>query len=635
MAIFELLEDIKLNLLHCVESLSTHTLQKILRHHPPYDITSEEGSTLSFLLNVDYLRNLWSRMMDSEQRVMISFLTHSNNYYLSLSTIHDGAGIPIGEVLVGLTLLRQRGLIYTHRRYFGEAAFFLPTDLREKFLLFFVSQHNEFIQTMDEPRFQPSAFYEDLWKMLQHIQFSPLQLTQKGSIHKRQLIRIESQLKDSTVAMNRLPIQFEGSSQYSKRLALYLDFAIYYDLIAECEDQLIISEDAVKSWLGHSEEERIHDLWHYFRNRLSPFYPVEQQLLMDWLYLQPLGMWMKWQGYLEFLQQLSYDPSPYQHVISIDIIHTLQSLGLICLTEAEGIWWIGRPFAIEESVTQAYIQSNLQILLPVMMPALIRWQIGEFADLIQRDQMVTYEINKSSIERALEIGWNEERILSILASITATVPDNVHMMVHNWTMQYSKLQFLDVTVLECHDESLLMELLNQPLFAPFIVQPLSSRHLIVKRGRITEFREALEQAGYTAMKRIVTFAEEESKKIHAASPILKTTMHTAPKVENVYPDWEETFPGIRSIPKSWVNTFRSYHPSSMIDLLKRAQQNHLQLSLRLTDETEVVRISPIEINHIGGDTMLRFVRPRGEPDPRDEWVALKEIKEMAVHLPYS
>ncbi len=625
----------RLNLLDCVESLSTHTLQKILEHHPLYSITSEEGSTLSFLLDIVYLNELWGKMGNSEQRVMIAFLIHSSNSHLSFSSIHEVARLSVGEALVGLTLLRQKGLIYTHRRYFGEVAYFIPSDLRGQFLQLFLLQQNHFEQSIGGADYQQVIFYEDLWKLLQYIRFNPLQLTQKGSVHKRQLMHLETLIPDTIAATDKLPLRFDGSNLYSKGLALYLDFAIYFDLIGECEDQLVIRDEQVTDWLLYTEVERIDYLWNYFRKRLSTFYSIEMQLLLDWLYLQPFGKWARWQSYLDFLQQLRRDSSQYHHITSLDLIHMLQSFGLITLTEVEGMWWIVRPTPLVEGETRGYIQSNLQILLPMTMPISILWKIGEFADLIQRDQMATYEISKSSIERAVEVGWNEERIFSFLTSITSNIPENVQIMIRNWIHQYTKLQFLDLTVLECQDESLLSELINQPIFVPFIVQPLSSKHLIVRREKLMEFREVLEQAGYTPMKRLITFGEDEKKIVYAASPILKTMIQTATKVENVYPEWEETFPGIRSIPKTWVNTFRSYHPSSMIDLLKRAQQNHLQLSLRLTDDTEVQRVSPVELNHIGGDMMLRFVRPSIEPISNDEWVSLKEIKEMAVHLPYS
>lgn len=621
-----------MKLLDCVESLSTNTLRKILQNHPPHTIRTEEGGTLSFLLDTNYLQSQFEKMNPNERRVLTAFLTRMEEVFYSSIQIAEMTKLPMDEVLVGLTLLRQKGIVFTHRRYFGEIFFFIPEDVKEQLFRLFVFSTNSVLRTY-ERFYQSNVFFEQLLGVLQYIRLNPLQLTQKGMIHKRQLMRLEAQLDKLQSIVTTLPIKTDDNLQYSNALALCLDFAVYYDLVGEYKEQLLIRAEGLAQWLEYTEGDRLELLWQYLCKRIAPFLSLEMTLLLNWITYIPMEHLVPWNSFLAFLERFHLDAKPYMNVLTIQLIQMLLSLGLISIVEEDGVWWIGKDTHIEgDSII--YLQANFQLLVPNATPVQKRWKIGEFADLLQNDQILIYEITQSSIERAIELGWDAIIILAFLETNTTGAPDNVRQMITSWASQYGKLRFLDVLVLECNDAETLTEIAQQERFRAYIVGQLSAKHLLIQRQSVQEFREVLTRAGFSPIKHIISFDEEDEQRIRSASPIIKGTIRAATKVENVYPEWEDTFPGIRTIPKTWINTYRSYHPTSLVDLLQRAKQHHLKLSVRLTNKSELQKIRPIELGRIGGDVILKFMQTQAEASTSDEWIAIKDIKEVAVHLPY-
>lgn len=622
-------------LIDCVESLSTQTLIKILGHHPSYTLEMESGRELSFLLKEEYLLSLWEKMNESEKRVLVVFLTEVRNGFLPYSKISTMFNLPYDESIVGLTLLRQKGIIFTHRRYLGEVSFFIPNDLREALLRMLWQTRRAEMLVMEESELIFSPFYEDLWNLLQYISANPLQLTQKGLVHRRHISRLQSQILLCDQLFDFLPIIYEGSESYSKALAIFLDFALFYDLLGENGGHLRLREEEVEKWLSETEDWRMEQLLKYIKSRLVPFFRKEAILLFDLLELICKKQWLQETDLLSFLQFLHGDRHSAVRLEEISEMGLLQALNVIKTVKVNGENWLGRPRVIESNHTYAYLQSNLQLFVPISMPVKNRWQIAKMADLVKRDQMLIFEINKKSIRRAIEQDWNEERIFSFLSSICIDIPENVRTVMQSWIAECNKVKFVDVILLECKDERLAQEILDQPLFAPYLAGMLSGRHLVVQRNKVEEFRQKLEQAGYFPRKEMVKLGVNEDHSMITSLPILNLPIHIEPRVENIYPDWEDAFPGIRSIPKSWFGQLRPYHLSSLLDLIRKAIQFHLRLSFHLSNGEEAEYAIPVALDSIGGNPMLKVIRADGNREGREEWIDMKAIKEICVHLPYT
>lgn len=620
-------------LIDCVESLSTHTLQKVLRHHPAFTIQSGEGSTLSFLLDPLYLHELWLKMTASERTVLGLFLTAARPRLLTLQRIEERSRLPKAEWLKALTSLRQKGIVFTHRRYYGEVAYFVPHDSKRAWMVHFVQLDSVTQIDMEMQQRSPSPFYEDLWSVLLHIRFSPPPLTQNGVIHKRYIPHLQAcvmHVRD----LDGLQFTTDVYSHYPKGLVLLLDFAIEHHLIGELENRLVVHMTQIKRWLSFTEVEREKALWEYVMDKLPAYDRSEDHLILEWVYALEMGKWVSWEVGSHFLRRLEVENEGHKSIDEVSIVPALQRLGLINQKCINGQQYIGRAFVTEHAPTQAYVQSNMQIMLPLISPPSVRWKVGEIAELTTYDQMLTYELTKASIERAVEIGWDSAKVNDFLLSIAVHIPGSVITTVQNWIKNCSKLRFLDVVLLEVSDEQLLHTIQSQPIFAPYLAGSLTSHHLLVYRDHVEQLRLLLEEAGYAPLKTITTYVKQGGASIPMGVPIVKGDVPIIPRVENIYPEWEDIFPEVRTIPKSWLGEPRTYHPSSLLDLLHRAIQLHLGLSLYLTDQTALERVHPLAVTTVGGENVLYYYKEVAEFDSHDLWIAIKQIEKVVVHLPY-
>jgi 3-keto-L-gulonate-6-phosphate decarboxylase len=57
-------------------------------------------------------------------------------------------------------------------------------------------------------------------------------------------------------------------------------------------------------------------------------------------------------------------------------------------------------------------------------------------------------------------------------------------------------------------------------------------------------------------------------------------------VENVFPDPSDGVPQLSRLPRIWTQHYQSYHPQTLRDLLKRAEELQLTVRVQLAEGTE-------------------------------------------------
>jgi hypothetical protein len=619
-----------MNLIDCVESLSVKTLLKILQHHPGYSVQEEDGSQLSFLLEPGYLQGLWQQMSRAERHVLRYFLAHVRTGMLNYGQLKGIDGLTFGEAVYGLTSLRQKGIIYTHRRMYGEAAYFLPQDLRKAWLTALLPNIEDIDETtpfLHRGYNTKHHFFDQLLHLMHFIWRQPLPITQKGMIHRRSLNRLLEKVKIHWPEAEKWAIRYDGEDSFGKGFALLLDFANEQGFIREESESIRLNRKSFEKWLEKPIEIRENDLWSFLVDRVAPFFERELSLLIDWLTLIPEEKWVSLSHYANWVQRVTESELNLEEVQGF--ILSLEEMALLHVHTREGEWQIMRAALKEQVKLRTYLQPNLQILVPKGVSAIDRWKFLQIAELIQMDHMSIYEISRESIRWALEQGWNEEDIIHFLNESCGEIPENVYITIQSWMRMAGQIKILDVKLLEFNDGNLAEEIAGQPAFQPFILGRIGDRHLMVQRD--VDLRSLLAKEGYAVIEDSSPSEQEDSTQ--SLSPILNAPLMVSPKVENVYPEWDDAFPGIHSIPKSWLREQRSYHLSSLIDMLSKAIQYHMKISFTLHSGQAFHSVSPIGLEQLGGSYSL-CIRNDHEANAEKVWISLQEIERIQAHLPF-
>ena len=104
--------------------------------------------------------------------------------------------------------------------------------------------------------------------------------------------------------------------------------------------------------------------------------------------------------------------------------------------------------AVHPYSEEAIIQPTMEILVPGDFDTVDLLNIGEVADLMQADVVSIYRISRESVFRALQEGWNIEKILNFLDRISRhALPENVRMNIIGWAKAHAEAHIIKGTFL--------------------------------------------------------------------------------------------------------------------------------------------------------------------------------------------
>ncbi|CCQ92386.1 hypothetical protein CULT_10171 [[Clostridium] ultunense Esp] len=620
-----------MKLIECVEMLSTKTLKKILTtHYADRDFSKEEDRTLSFLLNREVLKKIWEDMSKDEQQVLFYFLLLPPSTAVFPKVMMETISIPYPFLLIALTLLRQKGFLYTHRAYVGDPKFFLPDDLRRALLEVLAQPSAEKLQPV-EGRAPLPLLLRKMYALTEYVWKNPLSLTQKGLIHKRQVQQIEDEL-DLKHPSFPCDFAYEGEELYSPLLASILDFAAYRELLIQKGDRIVINMEKYRLFLEEKVEESVERFLTYLEERVYPLFPHLHRNVFDWLLLFPKGVWIPISFFFRFLNQNGYELKGLnEKEFEEEVLFPLQEwMGLLIRKRGEELEVaLPRFESVEEE--RFYLQPNFQYMVSLEAPFHLRHRLARLAKMKTEDQMILYELTKDSIAFAVEQGLSVKEILEELHNLSYSVPENVRRTVEQWADLHGKLRFYDVLILVCESESLAEEIGKNPAFQPYLAGQLAPTVFAVRRKEMKVFRRKLSQAGYSPLEEVLKPGEAEEEMGYPLPLLFQVHHDWELRVENIFPEWNESLPFLSHFPRSWFTQYRSYHLTTLTDLLSKSIQYEIPVGFRVKGGEEFPFFIPLKMEK--RENRLLIVGFVLDPQEEEKSVALEEIGEIQGLFP--
>lgn len=113
--------------------------------------------------------------------------------------------------------------------------------------------------------------------------------------------------------------------------------------------------------------------------------------------------------------------------------------------------------AVHTFTEEVIIQPTMEILVPFDFDSVDLLNVGEVADLVQADMVSIYLITRESVFRALQEGWDADKILHFLDRISRhSLPHNVRMNIIGWARSHPEAHIIKGTFLVLSGEKSLL-----------------------------------------------------------------------------------------------------------------------------------------------------------------------------------
>lgn len=557
----------------------------------------EQGKLYHELLSSsETMLQLKNRMTEAERRTLGLIVTEIGCNSFHIQELEKAASNRMtgAEVKVALAGLRGYGVVTVFRKSWGEQFYVLPEDgfeIWQKLLLqpFPADQRlrGDEWETVGSAMTASRGLAQDLFHMLVIAASGEITLTQKGTLHKKTILKLTDQLQLANFGDCKLPFTYACTEVYEPGLAILLDAAVRLGLLQREESSIKLHKDTLAEWLSLTfgqQQSRLYQLW---KQNAFPAAPWLQHAIsimqtipdFQWCSINEIAVWLgqnqvqmggltegrligellqQWVLLLEkfrWIELVKDDQYWFRWLISVDVS---EMSGQATRTEEKGC---------------LYIQPDFEILLPPTAPFLVEWEIAAFSQLTRSDQVRTYLITKQSFHRACDAGADWREWIDSLKKWSAyAVPDNVLHMLEQWGSQYGNVYFTEVALLRCLNKEMADLIVNNDKCKPFIQEKIGESSFIVSGDQIAEFRKLLEQMGAYPRRSLVKTETASNDKqclslqgwITSRDPIhiyeLESSLHT---LEDIYPDMQE-------IPALWLKEYRAYHASTKKDLIRKA-----------------------------------------------------------------
>ncbi|MCO1603410.1 helicase-associated domain-containing protein [Desulfosporosinus nitroreducens] len=142
----------------------------------------------------------------------------------------------------------------------------------------------------------------------------------------------------------------------------------------------------------------------------------------------------------------------------------------------------------------AYVQPNFEILLPHSVSWSIRWQLSQFALLVQQDQMLKYRLDKNYLMNALKRGVPASKVLTLLAKLSAyPLPENLVLTLQQWVESFGQVTFVQLSLLECTTPEQAASIASARKYREYVLGLYSPTVVIVRETE--KLRKLLEKQG--------------------------------------------------------------------------------------------------------------------------------------------
>ena len=568
-----------------------------------------------------------------------------------------GASMSGAALRVGVYELRKRGLIYAVRKAWGDQLFFIPTDLYAPL------QHLRLPMQLEPASIDMSdltvtheagrGLEYELFYLLAAIAKVGAPLTAKGTLHKKHIQKMLSSLQITVRDLVPLQLQYPNPDTLPSSIALVLDVGFRFGLLRKTPEAYELDHDTLFRWLSQNRitmQQRLWQLW-------LTFQPFPERWVQQCMYAlagasHDQGVWYEVSSVSSWINQHRMDMKlrSSDHDIE-DLIEswlavlcafgwmelgtTLDGERLFRYTINAGLG-LPLPAGLEKQEEPSkpmngrfHVQPDLEIIVPPDVSFLTRWELECCADLVRSEHVAVYRLTKDSYMRAVDQGRTLQSMIEFLGQKSLSgVPESVKATMDHWHQQYGRVYLSEVVLLRCEDAEMVERIRGLAQILPQIT-PIGAFDFIVPRDQVDALRSTLDKAGVTPKRQIESSAGDETKLGFArfdadvvASADGSEGNHDpeAPQTSSqgfIYtqqsvqyyeldtslPTREDLFPEITGISPMWLQQLRTYHASTVKEIIERAVA--WQTHIRLGNKKESIIVLPHQVWSNGGAWSLK------------------------------
>lgn len=569
------------------------------------------------------------------------------------------------QVALGLVGLRRAGVIAAFRKAWGEQLFILPEDSFAAWqMLLFPSDQLQTgskdlslqlweawspgILNASDPAapIHPRGLAQQLFHFLVACnQQSSLPLTNKGTLHKKQLQKLTELIALPNDILHSAGLTYAFRDVYDDPAALMIEMAIRMGFLSihSQGDRYLFNQQACLRWLQDSYDKQQGQLYQNWRQLLVPA-PVWLEHGISLMERGEFGQWYDVDVIIKGIRSYCslggqvMDESSLRKSIMTTWMFPLSVFRFIELgtDKDDHLWFRWLIIPIQQALhhmdgnlrsseshmevrPSLYVQPDFEMLLPPDVPLRTEWDIAVFADLQATDLVRTYRITKESFYRAWERGVSSEEMIRMLhENALYEVPEHITITLQQWGEQAGKLYIEEVTLLRCRSEDIAEALLRNEKCLPLLGDRVGGSDFIILREHLSVLTKCLENMGFNPR----SSRKDENRAI--SNPSILSENQTGGlcysrdtiqlyEMETHLPRRDELYPDMQDIPVSWIKEFREYHGSTRKEMIRKAIEWKSVLQLRKEGRN-------------------RFIIPRILREERSGWIleGLEEYQEISL-----
>lgn len=584
-------------------------------------------------------------------------------------TLQEAAGV-VGQrlapadLLLILRRLMKTGEIEGFRKSWGDLCYAVPFDRCRKLAVAWakpaIAADARIAETEAEPdgRAEGKDIALDLLAVLDDIERRTAKLTRKGRIEQKTIERWSRLIRlGSGAAASAMPVAL---SPYPVPVAMVLDLLLRNGFICFADGQVRTDHDRIMELLAirHADFRRmLYDSW------LRVWCPDEAgpRLIGMMLPHLPAGDWISAERLLRRCFEPDGSAAGCGH--GRQELDRFLSLSAACGWLETGISESGeavfRPlrFAAEEESCGAeaqcgercYVQSDLDVIVPPGVSYAAHWLLLKIAEPVVRDQTAIYRLSRNRAEIAWRQGWNSDKLIDELNKRAfGGVPEPVQREIAEWERLDSGIRLEPTVTIRFRDRALADEIASLPEVKSRIGenQRLSDGSLVISAEFAETMRGILATYGYSAQRTDGAdhFGSPNRNQSGAGGDPAAAADSTAGAEERPMglfrfkfdtsmfrplerlPDRSELFPGLDRVPAAWLKNCRPYHPSTVLDIVRRAIEWQCYVKVRTAEGDRL--IIPAELLE-GEGAGAGF---RGHEDGRPAEVCIRDLAGIQLVL---
>ncbi|CEH28504.1 hypothetical protein AM501_21845 [Aneurinibacillus migulanus] len=594
------------------------------------------------------IERVWRSLTTEEKEVLLHFLFRVGTDMMTYRQMEEHAKIDSQlAIYSGLTGLRQRGLIYTLRRLWGELAYYLPNDVQTAYRSWLLPR---FMREHPIPACEVACDWDTsstplarvVFRLLQMHRYQPIGLTKKGTITMKTR-RVWQNVVPYPQEMF-LPLMPDAAGEQEAREQFLLELLLTLGMLRKHSSdegmQYVVDEERTTEVFRGDEAEVQRRLYLQVKEmvgRLHPCYSV----IFDWMEAaggQTFSLHALREAECTLLGSVvSFTENEHWQAFVKEVAPILSLFGFTIRKgeeEAAVFSWDVALFASEQEEGEAvwegtgYVQPTFEILLLPHAPYDVRWQLGRYATLEEQQEVWRFQLTKTSVQ-ACEMESEQERgrLLRILERIQPDVPANVREQTYQWMSGDVPLTFMRVTILRCPDVETADWLAGEPDLTGGLRERLNNYDFLIDESSKEKLQQVLAGRGLRISESNgAKLKMKEVPQLESAEASL-VSVESGYKVESVFPLLTDVLPELKEVPAIWHKNFQRYHHSTLRKLMSTARD----LGISVSAEIDGKLVEPIRIVDIKNEEGRYRLTLSSHGDKQN--VDLEEIGRVKLKFP--